>query len=176
MSGTPTHTAGARTAGAGAFGGARWQQDPERESRPGWASLGWGLSVPLLAVWTLPQTLVGLMLVAMLLPRGWPVGVYRFGPFFFLVVPRGLAKARGISLGLVVLADDPAILRHEFCHLFSGLWLGWVYLPVYGLEYLLMGHAGSWHERLTCRLTERVAWRWRCLWAWKRRARPGELS
>ena len=69
----------------------------------------------------------------------------------------------GVSLGLVVLADRPSILTHEFCHLYTGLWLTWLYLPVYGLEYLIAGHARSPHERLTVRFEERTRNAWRPL-------------
>jgi hypothetical protein len=62
---------------------------------------------------------------------------------------------------VVVFAESPSILKHEFCHLFSGLWLSWAYLPVYGLEYGLLGHARSPHERLTCRLERSIGWGWR---------------
>ena len=58
---------------------------------------------------------------------------------------------------------SPVILTHEFCHLYTGLWLGWLYLPVYGLEYLIAGHGRSPHERLTMRFEERNRYTWRPL-------------
>jgi len=143
------------------MGSAPWARGgPVDEGR---ARVPWPVAlalVPVLALWTLPQTLVGLLVVAWFRLAGWRARAYAFGPFRFMVLPRRLGSARGISLGLVVLAEDPRILQHEFCHLFTGLWLGWLYLPVYGLEYLLMGHERSWHERVTCWLTDRVPWGW----------------
>ena len=95
--------------------------------------------------------------------RGVPARFYRFGPFLYLVVPDGVVASSGISLGLVVLADRPSILEHEFCHLYTALWLSWLYLPVYGLEYLILGHDRSFHERATCRLEQRNSWTWKPL-------------
>ena len=106
---------------------------------------------PFVAAWTLPQTLAGLVFAAVRRAQGHPVGLYRFGPFVYVVVPSEGVASAGISLGVVVFAVRPEILTHELCHLYTGLWLSWAYLPVYGLEYLLLGHERSWHERLTCR-------------------------
>lgn len=103
-----------------------------------------------MALWTLPQTLVGLAPAAFKRLRGHRLMGYRFGPFLFLVAPSAPPDARGISLGVVVLAEEPSLLAHEFCHLYTALWLGWLYLKVFGLEYLVVGHDRSPHERLTC--------------------------
>jgi len=119
------------------------------------------LLAPALALWTLPQTLAGLGYALVKRLRGERLGLYFFGPFVFLVVRGRPLASSGISLGLVVLADRSSILTHEFCHLYTGLWLTWLYLPVYGLEYLFLGHARSFHERITVRLTERTRYGWR---------------
>ncbi len=119
-----------------------------------------------MVAWTLPQTLGGVALAAMARLRGVRGAWYRCGPFLFHVVPTAPPASRGISLGVVVLADDPSILTHELCHLYSGLWLSWLYLPVYGLEYLLLGHERSPHERITVWLEQR------CRLAWRRIGRP----
>ncbi|MGZ5967174.1 MAG: hypothetical protein ACXWP4_05870 [Polyangiales bacterium] len=116
---------------------------------------------PFLALWTLPQTIGGLGFALHARLRGHRGAFYRFGPFVFYVVPWAPKWIRGISLGVVVLADDPSILTHEFCHVFTALWLHWLYLPVYGLEYLIVGHDRSPHERLTVRFEKstRLGWR-----------------
>jgi hypothetical protein len=116
---------------------------------------------PLVVLWTLPQTLAGIALAAHARLRGVRGSWYRFGPFLYYVVPCAPPASRGISLGVVVLADDPSILTHELCHLYSGLWLAWLYLPVYGLEYALMGHDKSFHERATVRFELRCRRAWR---------------
>lgn len=136
-----------------------WTQGPA--GREPWPLARALALTPVLALWTLPQTLAGLSFAAITRLRGRPPRLYQFGPFVFLVVPEAPWSIRGISLGLVVLADEPALLTHEFCHLYSGLWLGWLYLPVYGLEYVLFGHDRSPHERLTCRFETRTRWAWR---------------
>lgn len=140
-------------------------QDPAWRQPPGGAapwSRGHALAlVPWLFLWTLPQTLVGLALALWHRARGVPWWVYRFGPFVFLVVPTSPPASRGISLGLVVISESPAILTHEFCHLYTALWLSWLYLPVYGAEYALLGHARSPHERLTERMERDTRWAWR---------------
>jgi hypothetical protein len=118
------------------------------------------LLVPLLLLWTLPQTLAGLAFVLLRRAQGHRTRFYLFGPFLFLVVSARGPMTSGISLGMVVFACTPAILKHEFCHLLTGLWLSWLYLPVYGLEYLIVGHDRSPHERLTCRFERTVPWRW----------------
>lgn len=118
---------------------------------------------PLLLLWTLPQTLAGLAFALVRRAQGHPLQVYLFGPFLFLVVPARGPLTAGISLGLAVFACEPGILKHEFCHLLTGLWLTWLYLPVYGLEYLIVGHDRSPHERLTCEFERRVTWGWRRL-------------
>ncbi len=114
-----------------------------------------------LALWTLPQTLVGLGYAVLKRIQGHRWMGYRFGPFLFLVVPSAPIGGRGISLGLVVLAEDWTLLTHEFCHVYSALWLSWLYLPVYGIEYLAFGHDRSPHERVTCHFERksRMAWR-----------------
>jgi hypothetical protein len=112
-------------------------------------------------LWTLPQTLAGLAYALVERLRGARLGLYRFGPFVFLVVRARPLASRGISLGLVVLADRPEILTHEFCHLYTALWLNWLFLPVYGLEYLLLGHARSFHERLTVHFEQHTPRAWR---------------
>jgi hypothetical protein len=118
---------------------------------PPWP-LGWAVFVlPWIVLWTLPQTLAGVALAIVARARGVRGAWYRFGPFLFWVVPTAPPASRGISLGVVVLAEEPSILTHEFCHLYTALWLSWAYLPVYGLEYLLLGHDRSPHERLTVR-------------------------
>jgi hypothetical protein len=116
---------------------------------------------PLLALWTLPQTIAGALLAARARIQGHRGDWYRFGAFLFYVVPCAPPASRGISLGIVVLAEDPSILTHEFCHLYTGLWLAWSYLPVYGLEYLLFGHDRSPHERLTVRFEQSSTLAWR---------------
>lgn len=116
------------------------------------------LLLPLLLVWTLPQTLVGLCFAAYRLAQGHRLQIHQFGPFLFLVVPAAGPLSAGISLGLVVFASSPRILKHEFSHLITALWLTWLYLPVYGLEYLIVGHDRSPHERLTCWLERRLPW------------------
>lgn len=120
------------------------------------------LAGPLL-VWTMPQSLCGLLYALWKRLRGRRWRLYRFGPFLYLVVQDKPIASNGVSLGLVVFADRPAILIHEFCHLFTGLWLGWLYLPVYGLEYLIQGHDRSWHERITVRFERRTPYTWRPL-------------
>jgi hypothetical protein len=117
--------------------------------------------LPLVVAWTLPQTLVGLAWGALKLLRGVRPALYRFGPFMFLVVPEEPFFGGGISLGVVVLAKDPSLLTHEFCHLYTALWLGWLYLPAYGLEYSIVGHDRSPHERLTARFASRNRRSWR---------------
>ncbi len=131
-----------------------------RPPRPLWLLLA---LAPLLLCWTLPQSLAGLALAALGRVRGRRLRLYAFGPFLFLVVRGPGPLSAGISLGLVVLARSPDLLTHEFCHLYSGLWLGWLYLPVYGLEYLTLGHDRSWHERVTVALQRRTRWGWRAL-------------
>jgi hypothetical protein len=116
--------------------------------------------VPVLLLWTLPQTLAGLGFALWRRAQGHRPQPYRFGPFLFLVVPARGPFIAGISLGLVVFASGPGLLKHEFCHLLTGLWLSWLYLPVYGLEYLVVGHDRSPHERLTCRFERTIPWRW----------------
>ena len=117
--------------------------------------------LPLMLLWTLPQTLAGLGYALFVRLRGVPLALYRFGPFLFVVCPTAPVASRGISLGLVVLAEHPSLLVHEFCHLYTAFWLSWFYLPVYGLEYLLVGHDRSLHERLTCRFEGRCKLAWR---------------
>lgn len=119
------------------------------------------LALPL-ALWTLPQTLSGLVLAAVRAARGARLDLCAFGPFPFLVVHAPGPGCAGISLGVVVFASSTSILKHECSHLVTGLWLSWLYLPVYGLEYLCFGHDRSPHERITCWLSERRPWRWRC--------------
>jgi hypothetical protein len=116
------------------------------------------LLTPLLLVWTLPQTLAGLAFAIVRRAQGHPARLYLFGPFLFLVIPAPGPWSAGISLGLVVLACREEILKHECCHLLTGLWLSWLYLPVYGLEYLLVGHDRSPHEQITCRFERSVTW------------------
>lgn len=111
---------------------------------------------PVLLAWTLPQTLAGLAFAIVRRVQGHRVQLYLFGPFLFLVVPARGPTSAGISLGLVVFACRTDILKHEFCHLLTALWLGWLYLPIYGLEYLLFGHDRSPHERLTCKLARTI--------------------
>ncbi len=125
------------------------------------APLGVGLLLtPLMVLWTLPQTTVGLVYACYKRLRGQRWQLYGFGPFLFVVVPAAPWASQGISLGLVVFADRASILTHEFCHLYTALWLGWAYLPVYGLEYGLVGHDRSPHERLTCRFERRCTRAW----------------
>lgn len=135
-----------------------WSRAPP--GAPPWPLAATLALAPLLALWTLPQTLAGVSLALWHRARGTPWMGYRFGPFAFLVVPASPPASRGISLGLVVISERPELLTHEFCHLYTALWLGWLYLPVYGVEYALVGHARSPHERLTERLERatRLAW------------------
>ena len=138
--------------------------DWEGEANPARWPLAASLLLPLVALWTLPQTLVGLVFFAgWRRPHGHRLHHYRFGPFRYGVVRTEGPGTAGISLGVVVFARSPDILKHEFCHLLTGLWLGWLYLPVYGLEYLLVGHDRSPHERITCWLERRVPWAWRVM-------------
>jgi len=137
-----------------------WQQrSPGRIPQPLPVAL---LLAPLLLLWTLPQTLVGLVVCGWRCLQGHRPRLYRFGPFIFVVTRSGGPFTSGISLGLFVFSETPAILKHEFCHLFTALWLTWLYLPVYGVEYVLFGHDRSPHERLTCWLERTVAWGYRC--------------
>lgn len=137
---------------------AAWRASPAGDP-PAPLALALALA-PLLALWTLPQTLAGLALALWHRARGAPWMIHRFGPFAFLVVPASPPASRGISLGLVVLSERPELLTHEFCHLYSALWLSWLYLPVYGIEYALLGHARSPHERLTVRLERSTRHGW----------------
>ena len=116
--------------------------------------------LPFLVAWTLPQTLAGAALAIRARLQGHRGSFYRFGPFLFYVVPCAPPASRGISLGAVVFADHPSILTHEFCHVYTALWLSWLYLPVYGLEYAVVGHERSPHERLTCRFERDCQRRW----------------
>ena len=110
---------------------------------------------PLVALWTLPQTIGGIALALHARMRGHRGAWYRFGPFLYYVVPCAPPASRGISLGVVVLSEDASILTHEFCHIYTALWLSWLYLPVYGLEYATVGHERSPHERMTVRFERR---------------------
>jgi hypothetical protein len=84
--------------------------------RDPWPRAATALLAPALLLWTLPQTLAGLAYALVERLRGARLSLYRFGPFVFLVVRARPLASRGISLGLVVLADRPEILTHEFCH------------------------------------------------------------
>ncbi len=119
------------------------------------------LLFPLVLLWTLPQTLAGRGFVVAGRLRGRRGAWYQFGPFLFYLVPWAPRWIRGISLGVIVLANDPAIITHEFCHVFTALWLSWLYLPVYGLEYGLVGHTRSPHERLTVHFEHHTQLGWR---------------
>jgi hypothetical protein len=136
-----------------------WERS--HKGRPPWPLAAALALFPLMVLWTLPQTLAGLGFAAAGRLRGHRGAWYRFGPFLFHVVPWAPRWVRGISLGVIVLADAPSILTHEFCHVYTALWLSWLYLPVYGLEYVTVGHDRSPHERLTCRLerSTRLGWR-----------------
>jgi hypothetical protein len=92
--------------------------------------------------------------------RGHRGSWYRFGPFLFYVMPCAPPASRGISLGAVVFADEPSILTHEFCHVYTALWLAWAYLPVYGFEYGVLGYERSPHERLTRRFERDCQRQW----------------
>ena len=117
--------------------------------------------LPLVVAWTLPQTLAGSAFALWSRLRGCRGRWYRFGPFLFFVVARPPPFSRGgISLGAVVFAEDPSLLTHEFCHVYTALWLAWLYLPAYGLEYLLFGHDRSPHERATVRFERRCRRAW----------------
>jgi len=131
------------------------------------------LLVPPLLVWTLPQTLAGLVFAAWRRLQGHRLEAYRFGPFLYLVVPAPGPLSPGISLGLVIFASTPDLLKHEFCHLVTALWLSWLYLPVYGLEYLIIGHDRSPHERLTCRFERTIPWSWHRLHRRRGEESPG---
>ncbi len=112
-----------------------------------------------MTAWTLPQTLAGLALVGWHRARGIRSRLVRFGPFLVVFVPAKAPASSGLSLGLVIVADPEWLLHHECCHVVTAVWLGWLYLPVYGLEYAVLGHDRSPHERLTCWLEGRVPWR-----------------
>jgi hypothetical protein len=138
----------------------RW---PDRSpGRPPWPLPAALLLAPPLLLWTLPQSLVGLAACLLRCLQGHRPRLYRFGPFPFLVIRARGPMSSGISLGLFVFSETPGILKHEFCHLFTALWLCWLYLPAYGIEYALFGHDRSPHERLTCRLERTVDWGYRC--------------
>jgi hypothetical protein len=132
---------------------------PGRDPWPLTAAL---LLAPCLLLWTFPQTFAGLVVCAARCLQGYRPYVYRFGPFLFVVTRARGPYATGISLGLFIFSATPEILKHEFCHLFTALWLSWLYLPVYGIEYAVYGHDRSLHERLTCRLEQRLSWGYRC--------------
>ena len=127
---------------------------------PLWLAL---LLAPLLLVWTLPQTLIGLLYCLFRHVQGHRLCLYRFGPFIFVVTRARGPLFRGISLGLFIFSETADILKHEFCHLFTALWLAWLYLPVYGIEYAVFGHDRSPHERLTCWLERRIGWAYQTL-------------
>ena len=111
----------------------------------------------------MPQTLAGLLIGLYHRTQGHRFYLYRFGPFLFIVMRVAAPKSSGISLGVVVFSSHCTILKHEFCHLLSGLWLTWLYLPVYGLEYLIVGHSRSPHERVTNWFEEKLNWRWQII-------------
>jgi hypothetical protein len=115
----------------------------------------------------LPQTLAGLGVALLRRREGHRPTLCRFGPFLFVVVRTPGPLSAGISLGVVVFAETHEILKHELCHLITGLWLSWIYLPVYGLEYLFVGHRRSPHERITCWLERRVTWGWWVVGRWR---------
>ena len=131
---------------------------PSRDPAPRAVSVG--LTLPLL-IWTLPQTAAGLLFALLRRRQGHRFELYRFGPFLYLVMPCRGPGVAGISLGLIVFSESRSILKHEFCHLLTGLWLSWLYLPVYGLEYATVGHRRSPHERITNWFEKRLAWGWR---------------
>ncbi len=133
---------------------------PRETDRAPWPLPVAALLAPALFLWTLPQTLAGLLVAGLRAAEGHRPRLTRFGPFLYLLVRAPGPWTPGISLGLVAFADDESIVKHELCHLLTGLWLGWAYLPVYGLEYLVFGHDRSPHERLTCRFERRVPWRY----------------
>ena len=119
---------------------------------------------PAIVIWTLPQTLIGLFIALYYRIQGHSIYLYLFGPFMFVVVPTTSPTSRsirGISLGVVVFSDHYIILKHEFCHLLSGMWLSWFYLPVYGIEYRIVGHSRSPHERLTNWFEKHLNWGWK---------------
>lgn len=128
--------------------------------RQPWPLIASSLLLPVLVLHTLPQTLVGLVVALYRWLQGHRPVLYRFGPFLFIVVRARGPGPRGISLGVVVFSETPDILKHEFCHLFTGLWLSWAYLPVYGLEYLILGHDRSPHERITVKFERDLDWAW----------------
>jgi len=119
------------------------------------------LLFPLFALWTLPQTLVGLAYAIVQRRRGHRPHLYVFGPFLFVVIRAHGPKSPAISLGVVVFTESPGFLKHELCHILTGLWLTWLYLPVYGIEYLVFGHDRSPHERLTCHFERELEWGYR---------------
>lgn len=130
-------------------------------TRQPWPLIASSLLFPVLALHTLPQTVVGLVVAFYRWLQGHRPVLYRFGPFLFIVFRARGPGPRGISLGVVVFSETPDILKHEFCHLLTGLWLSWAYLPVYGLEYLILGHDRSPHERITVKFERDLDWAWR---------------
>ena len=124
------------------------------------------LLLPVIVAWTLPQTLAGVAIALLRLGEGYRPSLCRFGPFLFVVIRARGPLSAGISLGVVVFAQTHEILKHELCHLITGLWLSWSYLAVYGLEYLLAGHDRSPHERVTCWLERRLTWGWSVVGGW----------
>lgn len=119
------------------------------------------LLVTPLFVWTFPQTMVGLFCCLYRCTQGYRPYLYGFGPFIFIVIRARGPLSKGISLGFFIFSETAEILKHEFCHQFTALWLAWFYLPVYGLEYALFGHDRSPHERLTCWIERRIKWSYR---------------
>jgi hypothetical protein len=161
--GVPTieNTNGAHGASERALTMRAWENlDAKRQP---WPVLASALLFPILLLHTLPQTLAGLAVTVYRWLQGHRPVLYRFGPFLFIVVRARGPGPRGISLGVVIFSETPDILKHEFCHLFTGLWLSWAYLPVYGLEYLIFGHDRSPHERITVKLERDIDWAWRAI-------------
>lgn len=133
---------------------------PRETDREPWPLAAAALLAPAMLLWTLPQTLAGLAVAARRAAQGHGPRLTRFGPFLYLLVRAPGPWTAGISLGLVAFAEHESLVKHELCHLLTALWLGWAYLPVYGIEYLIFGHDRSPHERLTCRFERTLPWRY----------------
>ena len=90
-----------------------------------------------LAVWELPQNLLGLLVLAYCRVRGRVTSIQHEHDRVFVEVP-----GVGISLGSFVFwfgtgnryfKPDPLMRRHEFGHTFQSRWLGPMYLPLVGV-------------------------------------------
>jgi hypothetical protein len=113
-------------------------------------------------VWTLPNTVLGLLigLLTFQFPRA------EAGVLIFDRTPRGLSgtpisravfrRFTAFTVGAVIVAREPVggiLLQHEFAHVRQYRLWGPLYLPVYGLLYLLFGYRRHPFERAAMRET-----------------------